>query len=97
MERSCLSKYRFLISKQKTIQTSIGNILYLIWGFGFVCLALGLATQNESAFGITTEMLAALFPTYKVASYPWIHCKIRAESWQLGVMLLKDFMFHSLL
>lgn len=62
MERSCLSKYRFLISKQKTIQTFIGNTLHLIWGFGFVCLALGFATQNESAFGITTVVRDAGCP-----------------------------------
>lgn len=62
MERYWLSKYRFLIGKQKTIQTFIGNILYLIWGCGFVCLAPGLATQNRSAFGITTVVWDAGCP-----------------------------------
>lgn len=40
-----------------------------------------------------SEMLAVLFPTHKEASYPWIHCKTRAEPWQPSVLLHRTACF----
>lgn len=56
------------------------------------CLALGLVTQNESAFGITTVVWDAGCPVSNTqGSFLSLDSlQIRAESWQLNVLLPKD-------